>query len=155
MGYPEDKATETWEKDGIGYSIVQHSSYGHYCGYCRFPERPLIEEGYFGIATYVPVHGGITYAKQDVDGSMVYGFDCAHAEDDEKPETRDVEWLKAECERMAEAIKIAVRYESLYLKATNSEDRAFLIDEYCGELDGDYDFSLNFEAMMNLLCGRL
>jgi hypothetical protein len=80
--YPEDKAGETWrDEGGVQYSIVRHERLNHYCGYCRFIERPVREVGYKGILTYVPVHGGITYANEDEDG-MVYGFDCAHAGDE-------------------------------------------------------------------------
>jgi len=79
--YPECKAIVIWEKDGLVFSIVKHSTLGHYCGYVRFPKRPVKEKEYGGILTYVPVHGGITYAKESEDGSIVYGFDCAHCDD--------------------------------------------------------------------------
>ena len=81
MEYPESKALETWKHDDLVFSIVQHSTLNHYCGYVRFPKKPVREMGYNGILTYVPVHGGITFADSGKDGSMVYGFDCGHCDD--------------------------------------------------------------------------
>lgn len=154
--YPESKAVKVWEyDDGVVYSIVP---YGHYCGYCRFPKRPLIEQGYNGIAAYVPVHGGITYAEEAKDGSMVYGFDCAHSGDEERPELRDLAWLSKECERMAEGVKLAAEYEKRYLTSVTNEETAKVLDEYHTKLrDKGITFDLrdNFGAMLRVLCGNL
>ena len=75
--YPENQAIVTWKKDDLTFTIVDCRG-SHYCGYVRFPERPVKEEGYDAILLYVPVHGGITYAEQSTDRSIVYRFDCAH-----------------------------------------------------------------------------
>jgi len=130
----------------------------HYCGYARFPARPVKEPGYGGIMRFVPVHGGLTYAEEDKDGSMVYGFDCAHCGDEGRPETRDIGWLRQECERMVKVIKAAVPVEERYLLAGTSEERAAVLDKYhermreegiCFELEG------NLGAMIALMCGAL
>ena len=157
--YPESKAETTWERDGVTYSIVQGSGFmAHYCGYCRFAERPVKEQGYNGFLEYVPVHGGITYAGEDEDG-MVYGFDCAHAGDEREPRCWNMAWLKAECEKMAAGILAVVPFEPRYLLAASNEDRAKIIDEYHEHMEREYEarFDLrdNFGAMLNALSGSL
>jgi hypothetical protein len=156
--YPEDKAVKNWMTDGLTFSIADCRGH-HFCGYVRFPARPLKEPGYHGIASYVPVHGGITFAEQDPDGSMVYGFDCAHADDDENPVRRDMGWLMAECERMAEGIIEAAKVEDFYLLAEGDNDkRAAILDGYHAALASKgiaFDLSDNFGSMINALFGRL
>ena len=155
--YPEKEATKTWEREGVTFSIAQ-MPLGHYCGYCRFPKRPTIEEGYDGILAYVPVHGGLTYAESDADGTMVYGFDCAHSGDDENPERSDIDWLTAECERMAVGIAVAAEFEEAYLLARDGETRAATLDAYhdkMRETGAEFVLADNFGAMINVLCGQL
>ena len=157
--YPENKAIKIWEKDGLVFSIVKHPTMGHYCGYVRFPKRPVKEKGYGGILTYVPVHGGITYAEESEDGSMVYGFDCAHYNDWSPINPNGKKWtleeVKREVEKMARAIKLAAKYERRYLRCTTNRGRAKVIDEFHKELGVKFDITDNFMAMLNLLAGRL
>lgn len=157
MSYPEDSAEETWKADGATFSIVKHDYFGGtYCGYVRFPKRPTIEESYKGILTYVPVHGGITYAEENKDG-MVYGFDCNHAYDASNPSLKDMDWLKAECHRMAKCISIAAAHEEEYLAASD-EGKADVIDAYHARLKEEnieFVFTDNFGAMINVLFGEL
>jgi len=157
--YPENKAIKIWEKDGLVFSIVQHPTLKHYCGYVRFPKRPVKEKGYGGILVYVPVHGGITYAKESEDGSMVYGFDCAHCGDwspfNPSGKRWTIEEVKREVEKMARAIKLAAKYERRYLRCTTNRGRAKVIDEFHKELGVKFDITDNFMAMLNLLAGRL
>lgn len=163
MEYPEEKALETWKVDGATFSIIERSTYGlsigaPYNGYVRFPSRPVKEEGYRGILTYVPVHGGITYAEQSEDGSMVYGFDCAHAGDELNQQLFDLEWVKAECQRLAQAISIAAAYEDEYLEANTNEARAAVIDAYHERLrQENIEFNLhdNFGAMIQVMFGNI
>ena len=155
--YPDSDAIKTWTKDAIEFFVVARPRLGHYCGYCRFPRRPLIEQGYHGIATYAPVHGGITYAEEDKDGSIVYGFDCAHSGDDEDPQTRDLVWLMAECERMAVAITLACDYEKDYLCARDNKQKAAVLDNYhraCKDKGIRFELRDNLGAMINVLLGR-
>ena len=148
-------AEETWEKDGVTLFIVK---YGHYCGYCRFAERPVKEQEYSGFLDYVPVHGGITYAVQD-EGGMVYGFDCAHHLDAGDPKCSDKVWLRAECEKMAAGIRAAAIFEDRYLSAMTNEAKAKIIDEYHEHMEREcearFDLRDNFGAMLNLLSGSL
>lgn len=97
-----DKVTKVWNRGDVQLFLATCGD--HYCGYCTFPQRPVREQGYSGFLEYVPVHGGITYTSQELDGKMTYGFDCAHSGDDKNPDCQDEKWLSAEAERMAEAI---------------------------------------------------
>jgi len=161
--YPESMAVEVWTKDGLTFSVVQHPTMGHYCGYVRFPKRPVREQGYFGILTYVPVHGGITYAEESEDGSMVYGFDCAHLGDWSPYHPEGKQWtleeVKAEAEKMAEGIKCVAKYEKRYLECVTNECKAKVIDEYHKEMKErfgiKFDLKNNFGALLNLLGGEL
>lgn len=156
--YPEGKAEKIWQLDDIQCSLVRNTTLtpSHYCGYARFPERPVREQGYDGILTYVAVHGGITYAREsEVDDTMVYGFDCGHAGDDNNPQCKDIEWLTKETEKMAEIIKEMSKIEYDYLNLTESEDRVDLIDEFYNNHKWDFNpvESTNFGVMLNLLSG--
>jgi len=155
----ECKAVAVWEKDGLVFSVVKHHAMGHYCGYVRFPRRPVKEKEYGGIITYVPVHGGITYAKESEDGSVVYGFDCAHCGDWSFVNPGGKKWtleeVKLEAEKMAEGIKLAAEYEKHYLQCTTNRGKAKVVDEFHRELGVRFDVTDNFGAMLNLLSGEL
>ena len=152
--YPENKQEKTWGQDGVQFYLVRHSA-GHYCGYCVFPKRPVKEPDYDGILTYVPVHGGITYASERDDGTMCYGFDCAHSD---SPSAPSDEWLKKQCELMAAGIKAAVEVEDDYLLATgDNEKRAKIIDAFHNQLRVEFPEleTYNLGIGINLLGGQL
>lgn len=147
-----------WAIDDLEFSIVVHPSMGHHCGYVAFPDRPVDESSYHGILTYVPVHGGITYARAK-DGAA-YGFDCAHLDDEQKPWLRDVDWLTNECEHMAIAIIVASQFEDEYNANDDNETRAALLDRYYEALSeygvgAEYHIQDNFGIMLNALAGKL
>lgn len=154
--YPESIAKTIWRQNGLHLSIVWNGEAGHYCAYCRFPKRPVREAGYQGILTWVPVHGGITFAKEGKDGSFVYGFDCGHSEDEKRPELQDIDWLKAEAERMADAINAAKGYERRFLRCITNRGKLKAIEDYHAELKSKgihFDLQDNFGAMISVLCG--
>lgn len=148
-----------WVKDSVSLCILRNEHMGHFCGYATFSMRPTIEQGYDGILTYVPVHGGITYARRDEDGTFTYGFDCSHCNDEEDPRCRDLDWLTRETEKFVIAIPVAVAYESRYLAAEDSKAKAQVIDQMHEELERDheirFDVKDNFGATLKLLSGRL
>jgi len=149
---------KSWENNGVRFEIAK-TSMGHYCGYCIFPERPLIERGYSGIAIYVPVHGGITFSESGENlnpptSGYVYGFDCAHCNDDSNPDCTDVYWLTTECEKMAAGIKVAAKYEQRFLDASGNDPVAKILDEMHKELGG-FNLQDNFGAMIRVMCGSL
>lgn len=152
--YPESEAVKVWTIEDMTFSIVKQP-FGHYCGYVRFPERFVEENDYHGILTYVPVHGGITFARM-FGNDMVYGFDCAHADDENDPDLRNIDWLTDECERMAWAIIVAYYYEGVYLEAQSGEERAAVLDLYHDEMRGKgvfFHLDDNFGAMIETLFG--
>ena len=99
-------------------------------GYVRMPKR-LREESYDGIVAWVNVHGGITYAKEDGLGIMVYGFDTNHVFDDH---TWDIPRVQVECRRMLIGLRLLEKYEKAYRLAEGVFDmgqiRSLLRDQY-------------------------
>ncbi len=158
-GLRTEDIIESWESGNLRFHIILHPRLGHYCGYCVFPQKCVRETGYSGLLTYVPVHGGITWARENENGAMTYGFDCAHAGDEDDPRCRDLLWLKIEAERMARAVITAAKYEADYLLAADNEKKAEVIDAYHAEIAQELEIEFavqdNFGAMINVLCGRL
>ena len=141
------------------FSLVRRNGIlgNYWCGYVSFPKRPVIEQGYEGILTYVPVHGGITFATEYKNG-MTYGFDCGHYKDANNLDLQNIAYLADECIRMALAIKMAAKYEKRYLKCKDDNGKKVkIIEKYHLRLlkenlsDGDLDITDNFGAMMNTI----
>ena len=167
--YPQEyEGAINWDDENgdLKFSIIrtkdfEHELYpreGHYCGYAIFPKRPVKEKKYGGILIYTPVHGRVTYACEEKDGSMVYGFYCGHADDENNSNLRDIDWLKKECIRMGYAIKLAVKYEKKYLKAKKQTTKAKHLDAYdamCNELFDTEPNAFNLGKALNLLSGKL
>ena len=159
-----EDAVATWDIDGIecwatpGPAMMRRTPglppVGGLNGYCRFPKRPLVEEGYHGIATYVPVHGGITFAEQDDDGSMVYGFDTAHASSDEMPR-EDPEWIKGQCALMVAGLKKAAEVERRYLRCITNEGKAKHAQAVSDVAPDGTAGGLPFGVLINLIGGEL
>ena len=144
---------ERGEIDGCEYFILRAplGSQEALNGYCVFKKRPTRETGYNGILTYVPVHGGITYAERDKDGSMVYGFDTLHCDSHEKPRT-DPEWIKGQIQVMIAGIRKAAEVEGKYLRCISNKGRAKWAQMVS---DIQREESRNFGVMINLLGGEL
>ena len=154
--YPDSQAFKQWEHNGCMCYLVRQDTMGYYhCGYVRFTKKPVKEDSYNGILTYVPVHGGITYAHWS-DYGMVYGFDCAHSGDENNPDVRAISWLTDQCHLMADGIALAAEFEDRYLLATgDNAERAAIVTEFHEKLGAEDDMTNNFGAMLNVLCGRL
>ena len=86
---------------------------------------------------------------------MIYGFDCNHWQDEHNPDLTSIPWLKAECERMGEAIKIAGQWEEFYSMAKDNDARANVIDAYMEDLEVSFDVTANLGTMINVLFGCL
>ena len=121
-----------------------------YNGYVVFPKRPLKERGCNGILSYVPVHGGITYANYDKLG-MVYGFDVLHFNSDAFPKD-DMTWTKNQCEIMVKGILKASEVEKIYRKGKSNEEKSEHIQKVA---DINPTNDIGFGAMLNLLSGKL
>jgi len=124
---------------------------GGYNGYVLFRKRPTIEEGYRGILTYVPVHGGITYANSQ-DGGMMYGFDTSHHDSDSYP-TRNRQWIRHQIVVMTKGILMAKKYERSYLKTRSNKQRAVVAQRVVNVGKPKHQF--NMGIALNLLGGRL
>jgi len=136
--------------DGYEYWIVPAPMEGGLNGYVVFPKRPVREEGYNEILTYVPVHGGITYAEED-NGRMVYGFDTVHSNSDKFPRT-DKQWIREQCSIMLKGILKAKEVEAKYLRCISNKGKA----KYAQMVrDISPEAELNFGEMLILLAGRL
>lgn len=105
------KVVKTWEHDGIKFMILDMvwadrvkvlapMLHDYYCGYCNLPTKL----DYQVAESDVDVHGGITFQRDEPDGTFTYGFDCAHALDEINPSLRDLNFITEECESMAKQI---------------------------------------------------
>lgn len=104
----ENAAVKTWNKDGITFFIVLrkiHPLPHFHCGYATFPDKTMLDNA----ESKVDVHGGITLNEMD-GTTAIYGFDCAHAWDENNALIKTEEWLTDECEKMG--AQIAALYES-------------------------------------------
>jgi hypothetical protein len=171
--YPEEYTNgrsnfvETWRKPGMLFTLrlIKHEwegprSRGHFVGYVRFAKSPFKAfSGYNGIVTYVPVHGGVTYAERDADGSVVYGFDCNHYNDEGRIFTKP--WLRKECEKMGYCILIAAKYDASYRRFSpkNWLGRSNVLVRMQKAMQRKYpdvaEAELSFGVMINLLTGTL
>jgi hypothetical protein len=144
------KATESGpDIEGLEWFIIPGPFEG-LNGYVVFPKRLTIETGYNGLLEYIPVHGGITFAHEYEDG-MVYGFDTAHCDSEEKPRD-NVEWIKGQIAIMTKGVKLAAELEPKYLLARTNEEKQPICQQII-ELNPD-DWK-NFGVMINLLSGEL
>jgi len=152
MSLPREHVAD-WVIDGIECWALNGTSYlGGLNGYCRFPTRPLIEDGYHGIANYVPVHGGITYAEQEDDG-FVYGFDTAHYNSESVPR-HDPEWIKGQCAIMVAGLRKAADVERKYLRCVTNQGKAKHAQEVL-DVAPNADGMSNFGVMINLITGHI
>jgi len=145
-----DKAVYSGEIDGYQYWILPAPVENALNGYVFFPKRPVREYGYDGILTYVPVHGGITYAEPYKKG-MVYGFDTLHCNSNEYPRL-DKEWLISQCKIMIKGILKAAEVEDKYLRCKTNNGKAKHC-EYVMEVQPEMERS--FGVNINLLSGKL
>lgn len=147
-------ATEICQIEGlecwVSPSPGMANGYGGLNGYAVFPKRPVLESGYSGVLTYVPVHGGITYAEEDEIG-MVYGFDTGHFDSDSKPRY-DPAWIKKQLAVMIQGIRVAAEVEQEYLTTTDNEVKAQLCDRILKVQPEEWQ---NLGVMINVLFGQL
>lgn len=144
---------EEYELDGLKCKINSGSGYmGGFNGYITYPKRPLKETGYNGIATYIPVHGGITYAQENKDGSFTYGFDTSHYNSSDYP-NKNINWIKEQIKIIRDGIELAKTLEDEYLLAEgNNEKQAEICQKVC-DLQPNQHPSLG--VMINMFGGKL
>lgn len=152
-----NNALHTREIDGVlAYihpSPARDRGHGGLNGYCLFPPGALAlqEPEYWGILSYVPVHGGITY-RQDGPEGTIFGFDTAHCDSDEFPR-EDPEWIFEQCSIMIQGIKLAASLEAEYLGESENSPRKIAICEQLLALAPSTAPSMG--VMINILSGRV
>lgn len=145
---------EEYKLDGLKCKINSGSGFGGFNGYITYPKRPLKEDGYNGIATYIPVHGGLTYAKEEKDGSFTYGFDTSHCDSPKFPVT-DVNWIKKQIQVIRDGIAICKKYEDKYLLAEGDNKKRAKICQKIYDIGKDNNDGMPFGININLLSGKL
>ena len=148
--YIKKQAVQIGFIEGYEYWIVKAPMEDAFNGYVVFPKRPVREMGYGGILTYVPVHGGITYAKEDKLG-MVYGFDTLHYYSEKCPR-KDRAWIRKQCRIMLQGILKAKEVEAKYLKCLTNKGKAKYAQQV---LDINPNEEMNFGTCLNLLSGKV
>lgn len=143
---------EKYELEGLKCYINTGSGFGGFNGYITYPKRPLKETGYNGIATYIPVHGGLTYAHENDDKTFTYGFDSSHC-DSEKYPCRNIKWIKSQIEIIKDGIELCKKLEDKYLLAEGDNKKRAKICQKV--LDINKDSERSFGVNINLLCGKL
>jgi hypothetical protein len=81
----------------------------HYCGYTWIEKSKVPEEWweYSNIPYDLDIHGGLTYS--DVVGDyVIYGFDCAHLNDENDPRLQDETFILELCQVMRSEILSAI-----------------------------------------------
>jgi hypothetical protein len=110
-----------WSYQGLLCIIQRHSSLKHLCGYVRVPNKnhPWANATYDDIGA--EVHGGLTFGGplthlRGIPSEYWVGFDCAHAGDlspgmfdilpNYRPDGcyRDIDYVKAQCEHLAQQL---------------------------------------------------
>jgi hypothetical protein len=130
---------------------ILHSPFMTLNGYILFPKRPTVETGYNGILTYVPVHGGITFCEEYIEG-ILYGFDTLHCDSENYP-INDTRWIKNQIVIMTKGILKAAEVEKEYLVSQENDVRA----KYAQLVQdiGEPEQRRNFGVSINLLSGKL
>lgn len=153
-GWPENAAVDSGLIEGYQYYVVPGPKHGNgnLNGYVKMPKGMFVEQGYDGIITYVPVHGGITYANEK-DGFMIYGFDTMHCNSEDFP-IRDKAWIKSECARMIDGLLVAAKVEKKYLTAKKNSSRAKYAQMVL-DVDKEQKSGKSFGVMLNILSGKV
>ena len=151
--YIKDHAIESGEILGHEYFILNHPiEKPSLNGYVRYKKRPVVEGGYSGILTYIPVHGGITYVDEN-EGIVTYGFDTGHCDSHEFP-TSSPAWIKEQIEIMIRGIEIARKVEKRYLLAKTQKTKAKYAQMVFDSSPGNNN-SPNLMTMINILVRRI
>lgn len=101
------------------------------CGYVEFPKSHIPELWWDDCSAeglkYLRIHGGITHVATD-ETTVVFGFDCAHAGDDDRPDLQNIDHVYHLVEDMETLISVyAGRIQAW--RAASPHDRMTIIDE--------------------------
>jgi hypothetical protein len=135
-----------------GPSAKQYRGY-HLCGYVAIPKVKLPKSwhgNYDGPGLqYLNVHGGLTYAE--IRGSYcIFGFDCAHAGDEENEDMYNPEYVMKLTEQMEEQImSFAAIYPEWY--ASSDEERIAMLQKIRDSAETQEH--LGFGALIDMMSG--
>lgn len=147
------ESVEKYKLGRLNCEIKNGSGYMNgYNGYITYHKRPLKEQGYNGIATYIPVHGGLTYAKENKDGSFTYGFDTAHCDSHKYP-IDNIDWIKEQIKIIRDGISLCKKLENKYLLAEGDNKKRAVICQKIINLQPQQERS--FGVAIKLLSGKL
>jgi hypothetical protein len=122
-------------------------------GYVAFPKRqaPRLPRTTGNIVQYIPVHGGVTWARKD-SFMAVWGFDTMHAYSERQPRT-DQDWIRANCWVLYRGLLLAAKLWPEFRRASQRR-RAELAQELL-DLVGEQPLTekLGFEAMVGMFLG--
>ena len=138
-------------KNDAGNCCVVSCNGMHLCGYCRIPATDLPKEWHgdydADALQYLRIHGGITFC--DVSGAdVIFGFDCAHAGDEDRDDLR----VPAVVLTLAETMRVLIcRYSSKITEWRNgdTQTRCCILDE----INTGITESVGFGAMLDMLGG--
>lgn len=122
------------------------------CGYAEFPRSEIPERWWDNYTAeglkYLRVHGGITFGDTD-DTTVVFGLDCAHAGDGDRPELQDPEYVFGLVEDM-EALIMLYAARNDEWRAASPGDRMAILDEVNAVARVHEGFGV--AAMLDMLC---
>ena len=157
VSWLQEQTVETGSINGYKYFILMAPPYGKdgaMNGYVVFPKKPLRQDGYDGLAAYVPVHGGITYAKEVAGEGFVYGFDTLHYQSELSP-VDDKEWIKGQCKIMVNAILVASKVEAKYMKCLTDSGKYKYCQMVRNAAEKPENAPINMSETLRLMSGKL
>lgn len=122
-------------------------------GYVAFPKRraPKLPHGTGNIVQYIPIHGGVTWARKD-SYMAVWGFDTMHANSEKQPRT-DQDWIRANCWVLYRGLMLAEKLWPEFRRASQ-ERRAELAQQLLDLIEEQPLMDkLGFEALIGTFFG--
>jgi hypothetical protein len=148
--YPFDNERLVLTDDNLAVLL---SSSGHYCGYVAIRNKDIPKEwcgNYDSDALqYLSIHGGITYCESKGDYT-VFGFDCAHAGDEENEKLRDKNHIMDLAKQMRQQLE---RYSKCIdeWREAGREARIDIIQRI--RESAKYPVDVGFAASLSMLAG--
>lgn len=128
---------------------------GHLCGYVAFNVSDIPKDwaGNYNAPglQHLNVHGGLTFASVKGDYA-VFGFDCAHAGDDERPELSDVDYVMSLAQQMEDQLNLFKTEYARYKRVTD-KTKAKIIDAIREKAPIKCEFG--FRSIIKMLSGSL
>jgi hypothetical protein len=123
-------------------------------GYVAFPKRraPRIPGNHENLVQYIPVHGGVTYARKD-SYAAVWGFDTMHHGSEQQPRT-DRDWIRGQCLILFYGLRLGAKLWPEFRRAPRAR-RVELAQGMFDLLPGGDARDLGFTALLNLLTGKV